>query len=115
VAWGGAGPDYADRTPILFGPDGGPTAFRFHWVGLGDSTGSFKAKAGPVGDQYRFIFNITAGIYAPPAGEKTKVRLTVRIAPRPGFDYTCTDDSDHHKYVKWVDLASVGPVIVLQK
>jgi hypothetical protein len=114
VAWGGAGPDYADQTPILLGsesPDP-PAAFRAYFNPTGDSYGLVKAKAGPVGTQYRLVFNITSGVYAPPAGQKTKIKLTVSISPFPGYSYTCANDTDP---LEFVALASVGSVIVQQK
>jgi hypothetical protein len=110
-AWGGAGPDYADQTPILLGAT--DPSFRANWFSdFSASTGIAKAKAGPTGTEYRLVFNITAGKYAPPAAKKTKIKLTVAISPYPGFTYTCVDDTDPLEYV---DLASVGPVIVNQK
>jgi hypothetical protein len=113
VAWGGAGTDYADRTPLMFGPDGGPDGFQFLLHGSPVSSfGIVKVKAGPVGTQFRLIFLITSGAYAPPAGKKTKVKLTVSIAPWPGHSYSCADDTDP---LELVELTSVGPVLVIQK
>jgi hypothetical protein len=112
VAWGGAGPDYADRTPILFGPDGGSSAFVISWAAVPQSHGIFKAKAGPAGDEYRLVFNITQGGYAPPAGMKTKMKLTVQITPAPDWSYTCADDTDPLEYVL---LTLVRQVVVRQK
>ena len=113
VSWGGLGPDYADQTPILLGPDGGPTAFQAYWsIAGGGSYGLAKAKAGPVGTQYRLVFNVTSGAYAPPAGKKTKIKLTVSISPRPGYAYSCAFDFDP---LEFVDLTSVGSVIISQK
>jgi hypothetical protein len=97
VAWGGAaGNDYPDKTKILLGVT--DPAFGVTW-GLGgssSSTGILKIKAGPTGTEWRLVFVITGGKYAPPPGQKTKIKATVTIdlAPYPGFSYTCADDSD---------------------
>jgi hypothetical protein len=110
VVWGGAGPDHADQTPILIGSD---PAFRIDWGSTASqSFGLAKAKAGPAGDQYRVILNITSGPYAPPSGKKTKMKLTVALSPYPGWTYTCADDSDPLEYAY---ITSVGDVIVNQK
>jgi hypothetical protein len=113
VAWGGAGPDYPDRTPILVG-DAVRSFKIIWWNGRRHSNGVASVKAGPAGDQYRFVFSITTGEYAPPSGQKTRIRFTARIVPStyPGVTYTCADDSDP---LEEVDLESVGPVIVTQK
>jgi hypothetical protein len=104
---------YPDQTPLLFGPDGGPSAFGWRWAIAGDSHGIFKAKAGPNSDFWRFVFNITSGAYAPPAGKKTKVKFTEVIKPYPGESLQgCADDSD---LVNLVSLDhSVSSVIVQQ-
>ena len=111
VAWGGAGPDYPDQTPILLGA----TDASFHVIWYSDSTSSTgiaKVKAGSSGTEYRVVFNITSGKYAPPAGQKTKIKGTISISPHPSFSYTCDDDTDPLEYV---EITSVGPVIVNQK
>jgi hypothetical protein len=111
VAWGGTGPDYADQTPILIGAT--DPSFRVIWSGGDNGSGIAKAKAGPVGTQFRFVFNVTAGRYAPPAGKRTKIKFTVDIAPHPSVvSYTCANDSDP---LETVELSSVGGVIVTQK
>ena len=111
VAWGGAGPDYPDQTPILLGAT--DPSFDIFWYATSTtSTGVAKVKQGATGDQWKLVFNITAGQYAPPAGKKTKLKFTATIAPYPGYSYTCADESDSLEYVK---LASVGSVIVNQK
>jgi len=78
--------------------------------GTENGSGVVKAKAGSVGSQIRFVLNVTAGKYAPPSGQKTKVKFTVSISPRAG--YTCADDSDP---LEAVNLTSVGGVVVNQK
>jgi hypothetical protein len=111
VAWGGAGPDYPDQTPILFG--GTDPSFSAQWLSDGSySFGIAKVKQGAAGDQWRFVFNITTGKYAPPTGMKTKIKFTTKITPYPGVEYTCADDSDPLEYVS---LTSSGGVIVKQK
>jgi hypothetical protein len=111
VAWGGAGPDYPNQMPILFG--GTDPSFDIFWYGTSTtSTGITKVKQGAAGDQWKLVFNITAGEYAPPAGKKTKIKFTAVIAPYPGYSYSCADDSDPLEYVK---LTSVGQVVVNQK
>jgi hypothetical protein len=111
VAWGGAGPDYADQTPILLGATD-PSFAAFWYPSMGTSTGIVKVKQGAAGDQWRLIYNITAGEGAPPAGKKTKIKFTANIAPSDGETYTCADDTDP---VALVSLTSVGQVIVNQK
>jgi hypothetical protein len=109
VAWGGTGPDYADQTPILLGAtDPNLTIF---WDSS-TSQGVAKAKAGASGTQYRLVLIITSGAYAPPPGQKTKIKAAVDIAPYPGTSYTCADDSDP---LEMVELSSAGAVIVQQK
>jgi hypothetical protein len=115
VSWGGAGPDYADQRVVLLGSDGsGPSAFSVQWTvpQNDESNGVVKVKAGPVATQYRLVFTITSGAYAPPAGKQTRVKVTVNIAPAPVVSYTCADDSDPLEYIA---LTSVGSVIVSQK
>jgi len=111
VAWGGAGPDYADQTPLL---PGDIRSFKTIWYTppRRHSNGVVKAKAGPAGDQYRLIFSIAAGAYAPPPGQKTKIKFTANIAPAPGWSYTCADDTDALEYVT---LTVLGSVIVAQQ
>jgi hypothetical protein len=111
VAWGGAGPDYADRTKILIGDP--VRSFKILWYnGRRHSNGVASVKAGPTGDQYRFTFSITTGEYAPPSGQKTRIRFTASLTPSTYAPYTCADDTDP---LRDVYLASVGQVIVTQK
>lgn len=96
VMWGGAGPDHPDQTPILLGPN---PSFEANWyvdlTDTGISYGIAKVKQGPTGAQWRLVFNITSGKYAPPAGKKTKIKGTVNIVPHPDQStYTCADDTD---------------------
>jgi hypothetical protein len=111
VAWGGAGPDYADQTPLLLGPTN--PSFGIFWFSTSTaSEGIAKAKAGPTGTQWRIVLNITTGKYAPPAGEKTQMKGTLNIAPLLGETYTCADDSDPDSTL---ELTSAGSLIVNQK
>jgi hypothetical protein len=110
TAIGGAGPDYANQTPILFGQDPG---FSISWsLGGTPSTGIAKAKsAGPgAPGSVRSVLVITAGKYAPPAGKKTKVKGLVDFTPTDSFN--CLDDSDP---ISSVSLANNGVTIVNQK
>jgi hypothetical protein len=108
VAWGGAGPDYSDQTPILLGAT--DPSFTAVWRNQDTSQGIAKVKQGAAGDQWRLVFNITTGKYHPPAGKKTKIKFAATIGPYgPG---TCADDSDPQGFVA---LTSVGSVIVSQK
>jgi hypothetical protein len=115
-AWGGAGPDNANQTPILLGAT--DPSFGIFWPSTGDlSWGIAKAKAGSSGSEYRLVFTITSGKYAaptdvPPPGERTKVKLTVALSPTPEVSYTCADDSDPLEDAR---LALVGSLIVNQK
>jgi hypothetical protein len=90
-AGGGAGPDYADQTPLLLGND---PSFSIAWDVGGSSTGIAKVKsAGPVDfTTVKIVLSITAGQFAPPVGQKTKVKGPVTLAPADSF--TCADDSD---------------------
>jgi hypothetical protein len=108
-ALGGAGPDYADQTPILLGPT--DPSFSINWGMGGNSSGIAKAKsAGPTAPgSIRLVFNITSGLYVPPAGQKTKVKGMVSFTP---FDsYSCADNSDP---IESVDITS-GTLLVQQK
>jgi hypothetical protein len=101
VEWGGAGPNYEDQTPILVG--GTYPSFAVHWqVSNEYSYGLVKAKAGPNGPQFRYTFNLTSGKYAPPEGQKTKLKLPkVGMTPgEPESDYSCEDDSDPLVYTR---------------
>jgi hypothetical protein len=111
TAWGGAGPDQPDQTPILLGPT--DPSFGIHWFSTGTtSEGIAKAKAGPTGTQWRIVLNVTTGKYAPPAGKKTQMKGTLNIAPLAGETYTCADDSDPSSTL---ELTSAGSLIVSQK
>jgi hypothetical protein len=116
VAWGGAGPDYPDRTPILFGPDPprkGYSALYIVWGGVGTkSRGIAKFKQGAAGDQWRMVMVINSGEYAPPPGQKTKIKGPVNFAPDPESSYTCADDSDP---LERILFSSAGTLIVSQK
>jgi hypothetical protein len=109
TALGGAGPDYADQTPILFGPD---PSFGMTWSLGGSSTGIAKAKSnGPANPgTVRSVLVITSGKYAAPAGQKTKVKGRIDFVPTDSF--TCADDSDP---ISSVALTNNGSVIVQQK
>jgi hypothetical protein len=65
-----------------------------------------------VDDQWRLVYRITSGEYAPPAGKKTKLKFTATITPYPGYSMSeCVDDTNP---IPTVSLASVGQVIVQQ-
>jgi hypothetical protein len=108
VASGGAGPDYADQTPILLGPN--DPSFSVNWGLGGNSSGVAKLKsAGPAASSsWKIAFNLTAGKYAPPPGQKTKIKGSVNWTPFDSF--VCTDNSDP---IESVDIVS-GSVIVKQ-
>jgi hypothetical protein len=61
---------------------------------LGSSAGSAKVKAGPTGSQWRIVLRITAGDFAPPLGQKTKIEGTVDLIPDPLHSYDCSADDD---------------------
>jgi hypothetical protein len=109
---GGAGPDYPDQTPVLLGAD---PSFDIDWAAGADSTGVAKAKAGPAGSgTLRIVFNITAGQYMPPAGQKTKLKgaLALNGVIPTNDTFTCADDSDPASSVNFVNS---GSLIVTQK
>jgi hypothetical protein len=110
VGFGGATSlGYPDQTPILFGSDEGGGPLNWYWNGAGASSeGIFKVKAGPGPTQWRFVFNITSGAYAPPAGMKTKVKFPVQISP--SGEYRCYDSY----VVNGLFLNPAGSVIVQQ-
>jgi hypothetical protein len=116
VALGGAGPDYADQTPIFIGGSN-PNSFHAFWGINGEtkvSLGGTKIKQGPAYDQLRIQFLITSGQFAPPAGKKTKIKFTVRILFGAQDDeYTCLDNSDPADSVGLHEL--LGDVIATQK
>jgi hypothetical protein len=113
VVWGGAGPDYPDRTPILLGPT--DPSFHVHWYSTdSSSTGIAKVRQGSISTQWRLVFSITAGKYAPPAGMTTKIKVQVGIKAQRGNEppFTCADDSSP---VTGVNLNSVSSMVVQQK
>jgi hypothetical protein len=111
TGWGGAGPDYADQTPILLGA--ATNTFILGWTSpLGGSNGTAKVKQGTAGDRWRIVYNITDGKYRPPAGQKTKIKGQLTYLPTPGPSYTCLDDSDP---LVRVTLTNVAPLVVSQK
>ena len=108
TALGGAGPDYADQTPILISADPG---FKITWNVGPISTGIVKVKShGPAnpGD-VRVLLVITAGQYAPPAGKKTKVKGLLNFVPTGSW--TCVDDSDR---IDTVNVTNNGNFIIQQ-
>jgi hypothetical protein len=111
VSWGGAGPDYPDQTPILLGSD---PSFEIDWVSAGgsgpNSRGIAKLKASAVGYQWKVLFSITSGQYAPPSGQKTQLKGTFAVVPIDA--YTCADDSDR---ITKLNLNNIGDVIVKQE
>jgi hypothetical protein len=108
TALGGAGPDYADQTPILLSADPG---FTITWSSGPASTGLAKAKsAGPLEPgNVRSLLNITSGQYAPPAGMKTKAKGKIAFTPTDSF--TCVDDSDR---ISAVSLSAATSLVVQQ-
>jgi hypothetical protein len=113
VVWGGAGPDYPDRTPILLGAT--DPSFNVHWYSTDtSSTGIAKVKQGSTSTRWRLAFTITAGKYAAPAGMKTKIKFEAGIKAQRGNDppFTCADDSSP---VTGVNLLSASSVLVQQK
>ena len=109
VAWGGAGPDYPDQKPILLGET--YPSLRIFWEDA-TSHGIAKVKAGATGVEWKIVLSITSGAYAPPAGQKTKIKGAINIAPSPGVSYTCADDSDS---LELLALSSAGSLIVKQE
>jgi hypothetical protein len=114
VAWGGVGPDYPDQTPILQGSaTPHPNSYAAYWYATATySYGLVKVKQATARNQWKLVFVINTGEYAPPAGKKTKVKFTATISPYPGYSYTCANDSNP---LESVSLTSVGQVIVTQK
>jgi hypothetical protein len=108
---GGAGPDYADQTPVLIG---GNPSFSVDWAAGADSTGVAKVKSRGTAPpaRGRIVFSITAGQYAPPAGQKTKIKGTLQFTPFDSFD--CTGDFNRIEVVT-LSLESGGSLIVQQQ
>jgi hypothetical protein len=105
---GGAGPDYADQTPILISSDPG---FTITWNVGGPSTGIVKVKShGPAnpGD-VRILLVITSGQYAPPAGKKTKLKGLLNFTPTGSWE--CADDANP---ITTVSLSNNGNFIMQQ-
>jgi hypothetical protein len=116
VAWGGAGPDYLDRTPIFLGGDPPPKAdssLYVYWGPVTDrSRGAAKIKQGASDGQWRLVMVINSGLYAPPAGQKTKIKGPISFAPDPQTSYTCADDSDP---LERVLFSTAGTLVASQK
>jgi hypothetical protein len=108
VSQGGAGPDYPDQTPLLLG---GNPSFDIDWASGPNSSGIAKVKASNVTGQLRIVFNINAGQYTPPAGQKTKVKGQILLTG-VNDTFTCADDSDPASSVNFVNS---GSLIVQQK
>jgi hypothetical protein len=106
---GGAGPDYADQTPVLISGDPG---FRITWNDATTSTGIAKTKSKGPGSpgQVRIVFVITAGRYTPPAGQKSKSKGVLMFTPTDTFN--CATDVDP---ISNVSLDNVGDFILQQK
>ena len=111
VSQGGAGPDYADQTPILISGDPG---FKISWNDATTSTGIVKTKSnGPANPgKVRVVLVITAGHYAPPSGLKTKSKGILNFTPTDSFN--CTNNSDPIQDVN-IDNAGNGDFILQQK
>ena len=105
---GGAGPDYADQTPLLLGSD---PSFDIDWAAGANSTGIAKVKASSATGQLRIVFNITAGQYTPPSGQKTKVKGSIQLIGA-NDTFTCADNSDPASSLNFVNA---GSLIVNQK
>jgi hypothetical protein len=108
VAWGGAGPDYPDKMPILRGTT--DPSFDVHWYSDDtSSTGTTKVKQGSTSTRWRVIFTITAGKYVAPAGLRTQIKFEATIdklrgnEPKP----TCRDDSNPWPGVRLLPLSTV--------
>jgi hypothetical protein len=89
---GGAGPDYADKTPVLIG---GPNSLVLDWSTGANSAGIFKMWSSDglhYPELWRFRFSIRSGQYAPPPGKKTLVNGNVMMSADDTF--SCADDSD---------------------
>jgi hypothetical protein len=102
TALGGAGPDYANQTPILLGAN---VSFTIDWASGPDSTGVAKAKsAGPTEPgNVRALLAIKNGSQYDPAKIKGKLAFT------PTDSFTCVDNSDR---ISAVSLGLVGSLIV---
>jgi hypothetical protein len=109
TALGGAGPDYADQTPVLISSDPG---FEITWSGGGggNSTGVTKVKSnGPLNPgTVRTVLVVTGGSVnpTPPAGQKNKIKGKLNFTPTGSF--TCADDSDP---IDTVTIANNGSFI----
>jgi hypothetical protein len=106
---GGAGPDYADQTPILISGDPG---FKISWNDATTSTGIVKVKAAPTTPpgRVRVLLVITAGHYAPPAGQKTKSKGILQFTPTGSWE--CVDNAQR---ITDVSIANDGDFILQQK
>jgi hypothetical protein len=106
VALGGAGPDYADQTPLLISSDPG---FDINWNVGANSSGITKVKQSATTGTVRILLVITAGQYTPPAGQKSKFKGQLAFTPTGSF--TCVDDSDP---IDTVTVANSGNFIIQQ-
>ena len=106
---GGAGPDYADQTPILISADPG---FTIDWNSGANSTGIVKVKSAPTvpAGRVRLLLVVTAGQYAPPAGLKTKLKTILAFTPTGSW--TCADNSDP---IDTVNIANADGQLIAQQ
>jgi hypothetical protein len=106
VSLGGAGPDYADQTPILISADPG---FKITWNVGPLSTGITKVKQSATTGTVRVLLVITAGQYAPPAGKKSKFKGLLGFTPTGAWE--CVDDAQR---ITNVNIANSGNFILQQ-
>jgi hypothetical protein len=115
VPIGGAGPDYADQTPILVSSGG--FGFLIDWSLGADSHGIAKAKSsGPTNPtKVRVVFVINSGQYLATSPAKTKVKGVVTFDPTADPDgFVCADNSNPIEKVS-LSLGAGDTLIVQQK
>jgi hypothetical protein len=116
VAIGGAGPDYADQTPILVSSGG--FGYLIDWQFGSDSHGIAKAKSnGPANPtKVRVVLVINAGQYvATMSGQKTKVKGVLTFDPAADPDgWVCSDNSNRIEKVA-LSLGAGNTLIVQTK
>jgi hypothetical protein len=107
---GAAGNNYPDQTPILVGAAG--DSFHIVWSPGPDSFGIAKLKASASYSQWKLVFSISAGKFAPPSGQKTRMKGSLSWTPGDSFD--CTGDSNRIGSFDLV-LPTGGSLIVKQE
>jgi hypothetical protein len=80
---------------------------RIVWASGPDSYGVAKVKASANVGEVKIVDSITSGQYAPPPGQKTKLKGSVSFSPNDSHD--CAGDSDR---IESTNFTNVGDLIV---